>query len=389
MVGRFEPRVGLALIAPVLFAAAVVYKWDALAGSRSWRTMLTAAFVGSGVWAVLLAASDGWAALNRPVTHRFDAWAFVPQMPEVLPFLSTFTRQISEYPVHVQGHPPGLTLLLSALDQIGLGDSRIVAGLYIAAGASIIPAVLIAARATFGEPRARSAAPFLVLAPFALWVATSPDALFSAVAAWGVVLIVCARGGSRWLPFLGGAVFGCALMLTYGAAPLLAIPAAVWLFRQHIAPLLWAGAGILAVLAVPALFGFWWPEGLLATRERYYAGLGGERPYFYFVWANLATLAITIGPGAVRGLVRIASEIKNRTLVWALAPWPVLGALAGVLLANLSGLSKGEVERIWLLFSPWLVLAAGYLPQASRRKLWLGAAAAGAVALQALVRTPW
>jgi len=53
-------------------------------------------------------------------------------------------------------------------------------------------------------------------------------------------------------------------------------------------------------------------------------------------------------------------------------------------------MSKGEVERIWLPFMPWLLAAGACLwkPPGSVRG-WLGAQAGCAIAIAALVRTPW
>jgi hypothetical protein len=69
------------------------------------------------------------------------------------------------------------------------------------------------------------------------------------------------------------------------------------------------------------------------------------------------------------------------------------GALAAVVLADLSGMSKGEVERIWLPFVPWGLLACASiardrLPAGATRLALLGQAAT-AVAIQAAVRSPW
>jgi len=59
---------------------------------------------------------------------------------------------------------------------------------------------------------ARRAAPFLVLAPCALWVATSADALFAGVSAWAAtaVILATARRGRRsdLLAIGGGVGFG-------------------------------------------------------------------------------------------------------------------------------------------------------------------------------------
>ena len=59
-------------------------------------------------------------------------------------------------------------------------------------------------------------------------------------------------------------------------------------------------------------------------------------------------------------------------------------------LADLTGLSKGEVERIWLPFAPFVMLAAAGLP-ADRRstRAWLAGAAVFAAFVEMLVRTAW
>ena len=57
----------------------------------------------------------------------------------------------------------------------------------------------------------------------------------------------------------------------------------------------------------------------------------------------------------------------------------------------ISGMSKGEVERIWLPFAVWL-LPAGAALAAGRRMVttaWLGVQAATAVAVATMVKTSW
>jgi hypothetical protein len=56
--------------------------------------------------------------------------------------------------------------------------------------------------------------------------------------------------------------------------------------------------------------------------------------------------------------------------------------------ADLSGLSKAEVERIWLPFLPWVLLATAALPRAGARR-WLAAQATLAVVLQLTMAWPW
>jgi hypothetical protein len=68
--------------------------------------------------------------------------------------------------------------------------------------------------------------------------------------------------------------------------------------------------------------------------------------------------------------------------VWLL---PIL-ALAAVLIANLSGLSNGEVERIWLPFVPWITVLCALLPRAT---LWLTIHVLAALSLQLFLHSPW
>ena len=102
-----------------------------------------------------------------------------------------------------------------------------------------------------------------------------------------------------------------------------------------------------------------------------------------FLLADLAAFALAIGPA---GSVAIA-WLRDRR-VWLL----VGGAIVAIAAADLSGMSKAEVERIWLPFVPWVILATSAFA-ASRRersvRFWLGLQAASAVVIQLAVRSPW
>ena len=107
------------------------------------------------------------------------------------------------------------------------------------------------------------------------------------------------------------------------------------------------------------------------------------RPYGYFLVANLAATAIAVGPAVWVGLVRL----RDRNL-WMLAA----GASIAIVLADVSGLSKAEVERIWLPFFPWLVAAASGAfahRTASVRRAWLGLQVGWALLVQGMVYSPW
>ena len=57
-----------------------------------------------------------------------------------------------------------------------------------------------------------------------------------------------------------------------------------------------------------------------------------------------------------------------------------------MLLADLSGMSKAEVERIWLPFAVWTCLACAELP---RPRWWLAAQAVLALLVNHLLLTVW
>jgi hypothetical protein len=65
-----------------------------------------------------------------------------------------------------------------------------------------------------------------------------------------------------------------------------------------------------------------------------------------------------------------------------------LAALSAILAADLSGLSKAEVERIWLPFAVWLTAGAAMLPTPTRW-FWLIVQAATALLVNHLLLTTW
>jgi hypothetical protein len=65
----------------------------------------------------------------------------------------------------------------------------------------------------------------------------------------------------------------------------------------------------------------------------------------------------------------------------------VSGALLAVAIADASGLSKGEVERIWLPFTVWIIVAgSAHRPPA---RAWLAVQVVFALTVQTLIRTGW
>ena len=378
--GAARNRFGAVVLLPIVVAAFVVWRGDELANRVAWRKLLVAAFLITVMWGVSLALVDhGVDGLLRGVRSPHDLLAGVDRIEYPGVFLRTFVDRIDDYVVHVRGHPPGLLIGLWLLPRIGLGGAASTAALAIMAGGVAVVAALIACRELAGEAHARRAAPFLLVSPAAIWMVTSADAIYAGVGAAGVAaLLVAIERRSDVLSVVGGLLLGIGIFMSYGLVLLLAIPCVIALERRRVRPTLIAGVGILAVGVVFAVFGFSWIDGILATRTEYAESIAAIRPYGYFVFANLAAFAIVLGPGPLGGL----GGLRDRRL-WLLGG----SALFAVLVADLSGLSKGEVERIWLPFWPWVALAAAGLR--SRIRWWLAAQAVVAIGVQTFIGTPW
>jgi hypothetical protein len=382
---------------PVVVGLAGVLTGPALATRSPWRLLLPGSAVAAAGWAVALAQASGPGRLTEPLSVRYEYPHDVPRVGPLGAYLSGYVDRVpagaaDAWTTHVGGHPPGALGAFVLLDRLGLAGLGWAAAMCIAAGALAVPAVLVAVRAVAGEQAARTAAPFLVLAPVALWVATSADALFAGVAAWGVALLAsaAARAPGRGADVRAGAaglVLGLASFLSFGLGALGLVALAVVLV--HRGRLGWGGtsrllglalAGVLVVVAAFAVGGYWWVEGLAAAAERVREGPSyADRPLGYFVFANLAAAALAVGPAAVAGLAAL------RRTGLALVP---LAALAGIVVSDLTGLVRGETERIWLPFHLWVLVATAFLP-ARQQRCWLAAAVVLAIGIEVVVRTEW
>ena len=377
---------------PGLWAAAglavvLVAAWVPATERLHWWGVLACSAACSAAWAVTLAASAGWNALWEPLGTRFEYLPLARRIEDPGAFVRTFVDRLPGYPTHVKGHPPGAVLAFLGLDRLGLSDAG-VAAVVLAVAASAAPAALVALDRVAGRDRARRAAAFVGLAPAVVWTATSADALFMGVGAWAVALgAVAATSDRTWTMVVAGIGSGLAagafLTMSYGAVTLLGPLWALagWAAWRRRAPALFAAAaGVVVLPGALALAGFSWLGGPEATRAAYLDGVAPDRPYAFFLVANLAALAVAVGPATVAGM----AWLRDRT-AWLL----VGGALAGAVAADLSGLSKGEVERIWLPLVPFLVLATAAVHGRTARRCWLAAQLAVAVLLQAWLRSPW
>ncbi|MEW2493183.1 hypothetical protein AB0942_06445 [Streptomyces nodosus] len=417
LMASWEPHLGPGTPMAVLLAIATVAYGPGLAARLPWRALVPLTWGTAMAWIYSLALIDGWhRGIAVRLTTRQEYLQVIDRFQDIPAALRGFTGHIllgspGHWPAHVAGHPPAAPLTFVLLDRVGLGGGGWAGVWCITVGATACAAVLITVRALADEDLARRTAPFLVLAPAAVWMGTSADAYFAAVAAWAVALLALAVTG-RSLGWAGasGLLFGLTCYLSYGLTLVALIAAAVLALGRHgvrerpalLVPLL---AGLAVVPTAFTLAGFNWWEAYQLLVTRYYQGAGGVRPYGYWVWANLACTVLITGLATAAGLrrtgavlVRRRGDAPARTAETRLALL-VSAALLALLVADLSGMSKAETERIWLPFALWLLPACAFLtrPQApgSERagetpvRAWLTAQALLALLLNHLLLTGW
>jgi hypothetical protein len=440
----WRPHVGVGTPLALVVAGVVIWWGPAWAGRVSWPRLLGVGYLGAAAWTLSLALIDGWSVgLATRLMPQAEYLHEVPGVTDIPAMLAGFSGRILDFQpgswsTHTAGHPPGALLVFVGLDRIGLGGAVPAALACVLVGATVAVSVPVALRALGDESAARAVLPFLVLFPGAVWVGVSGDGLFAGVVSAGLALLAVAGrsgiptcAGRRpgpspriWAGALGGLLLGFALYLSYGFLLIGALALAVILSGQRgehdgggarhgIATLIIAAAGVGAVVVTFTAAGFWWLDGYDLVVRRYYQGWAAERPYGYWVWANLAALVLSAGPAAAPALRRAWAVLRPSAL-WPAGTrtaggpaasraaaggpagsstdrrspvvWLSLAAAVAVVAADLSGMSKAEVERIWLPFAVWLLVATARLPAADRR-WWLAAQAGTALAVNHLLWT--
>ncbi|OBG73257.1 MULTISPECIES: hypothetical protein [unclassified Mycobacterium] len=397
--GEWEVHVGWGTGPAVALAVAAVLWGPALAQRVSWRTLTLGAWATGCVWAFALAMIDGWQrGFAGRLTTRDEYLFEVPRITDIPATLRTFASRIVDYQpdswtTHVSGHPPGALLTFVWLDRIGLHGGAW-AGLWcLLVGSSAAAAVVVAVRALADEETARRAAPFVAVAPTAIWVAVSADGYFAGVAAWGIALLAVAVHRAVRFPALtaaaAGLLLGWGVFCNYGLGlmglPAVAVLASAPGWRAARRALVPAMLAAVAVAVAFAAAGFNWFDGYTLVQRRYWQGIANDRPFQYWGWANLAAVVCAIGLGGVAGVARAfdGAALRRRSGFHLV----LVAMLAAIVCADLSMLSKAEVERIWLPFTVWLVAAPALVPRAPR--LWLALNAAGALLVNTVVLTHW
>ncbi len=401
---KWDPRWGPGTIASVLVAGVTLVYARRFAAEASWGRLLLGAYALGAAWMVSLATVDGWDGIGVILQSGYEylrTARTITSWGDVSTMLHEYVARIdydnpAHWSVHLSGHPPGAVLFFVLLVALGLGGGLAAGSVVIALAATTPVAVLITLRTLGAESSARSAAPFLVVGPAAIWMAVSADAMFAAVAAWGLTCLAVAatrsksRATALW-GLLAGLLLGFCVLMSYGLPVLGVLALGVLVAARSFRPLPWAVAAAAAVVIAFAAAGFSWWEAFPALRERYYRGVSKVRPSSYWLWGNLAALSFSAGPVVGTAAAQALSRVKGT--------WPrrshertgvvlTVAAVITIALVDLSGLSRGEVERIWLPFVPWLLVGTALLPERWRR-IGLPLQVVLALVVQHLLFTGW
>ncbi|GGF30700.1 membrane protein [Marmoricola endophyticus] len=405
--GYWEAKVGIGTIPAVLLAVLGVRYATGLAQRLTWRWLLLAAFVAGLAWMLALAYVDGSSGMTRVLGNAYEYLPTARDVTNLPGTIDDFIRRIpyaagDNWVTHIAGHPVGALITFVVLVRLGLGGDYSAAMVVTLAAATIAPAVLVTLRRLGAEPLARRAAPYLVLTPAAVFMAVSADALFAAIAAWGLAALACAATSARTGPMIGwaglaGLLLGWCVLLSYGLLLLGLLAVAVLLVARSWRPLPVAVVAALVPVLVLAAMGFAWWDAYPVLVERYNDGVAMDRPMAYWWWGNLGALLVSAGPllGAGLGLWAARLGGMGRAVRARLRESPeravlilVGAAVLTIALADASGMSKAEVERIWIPFIPWLTISLALLPRRWGR--WaLGGQVVFALAVQHLLYTSW
>ena len=401
---EWDPRTGPGTLPSLVLGALAVWFAVGLAERLPWRLLLVSTYAAGVAWLFSLALVDGAkTGIGTILGDEYEYLRTARATTDLPAALREFVARIpydglpddipnANWPVHVAGHPPGALSFFVLLDRIGLGGD-LQAGIVVTLlAATTAVAVLVTLRLLGAQVVARRAAPFLVFAPAAIWQAVSADAMFAAVAAWGIAALAAAavRRSTGWA-LVAGLLLGFSVMLSYGLPLLGLLAVAVLVVARTWRPLPWAVLGALAVVLTYAALGFDYLEALPVLHDRYWAGVAMNRPKEYWMWGNLAALAFSAGPLVGAGLTTLGRRARDLDVgpdAVRVTKWLVVATVLMLVAADLSQMSKAEVERIWLPFVPWLLISCALLPERWRR-VGLAIQVVTAVVVQHLLFTGW
>ncbi len=336
-------------------------------------------------------------------------------------FLTHFAVRMSDYPIHPQRHPPGLPLLFALarqffdqvpgvtsaisgwlrpyqchnLDLMYFSDSAIAAAtvqMAVPLALGLVAwAIYFLGREVYGRKTAARAALLWPLLPsVALWATRWNQlyALFTVLAFlffhWGL------SRRKLWLMLLSGFIVSLASFFSFGNVVIvgfLGLYALVWLAAGE-KRLSWTwliGGATLFFLGMSLVWLAVWPAYGLRLDEVWNRAMGTHlsigRSYWTWLIFHLYDFFVFLGiPLFVFWLAQTVRAARQ----WQGGPKDVLAVsfVVALLLFNLSGLSQGEVARVWAFLLPLpLLIAVRFVP----RNGWVFSGLAGLVMVQVLV----
>ncbi len=340
-----------------------------LAGDSQWYILPLLVFT---AWGVHLACGVQRWGFPRGLEFTFsrpqEYWADVHYVTEG--FLRRFP-DVGRLSQHGATHPPGLTLVLAAVAALG-AKTKVAAELVCSTSCALTAFPLYgAARRLTDEEIARAATALFLFAcsvtAFAVLAMDAVTMLFAAVALYGLARALDGDlfGGALWGVALAATTL-CTLtgfMLGLGYAVLLFI---AWRRRSLTPKIRRALAlGPIAFLLVYGIliigfgyrpmrvFEFCWQQFAASDdshRNRFAAIVGAPVAFLGALGLPIFALALRSAGGAIVRLRRLGDDLPTVALIGA--------ALLPPLFCTLSGKPRGEIERVYLIFTPLAVLAA-------------------------------
>jgi hypothetical protein len=396
-----DPRISWFALAAVFVVAAGA--WTIFYGARRGEPLV----IGTGALAEIVAVSFApGVGRNLPLVwvDRFVADARnIFALPHPLVDVARVTDLVYVH-AHCRVRPAFVYWLLGGLDRLLAGNTYAIAVTFMAIAAASIPLLYFGARAVADKGQSSLAAALLATAPVLLIFGAEPDGLncllATAIMAFGL------RAASSDKPWLwaaaAGVVLAVALTTSYVLAALAPILAAFALAgaikgRGRLRSLGWWLTAVAVAFAALAAFQLATGYDHVAVFERCFAeaqkihaagddvvkivgrALGvpgfeapgpGHRQYGLYVFANLFTLATSMGVTTAvlyaRALFRAVADKEVRRSFYGTV---TLCFAAAFLAFNFSGLVLGEMERVGAFLVPMFAIpAAVELARLSRDK---------------------
>lgn len=237
--------------------------------------------------------------------------------------------------------------------------------------AGVVAPLYLMARESLPPQLAWASAAFWPLAPALNLFQPGADTAYPffsagalAAAAWSV-RVNGAPGFLGWLSIglglLSGAVMAIGMMFTLAFLPVGLIVALVvlskrsTLWRRRFATIAWIGVGFLAVVSLAWVITRADPIVVWRWNLYHHARFYDEYPRSYLPWLILNPIELAVAAGIPTAVWCLTGAVGDHRYVHR-AAWC---ALAVVALVNLTGRNMGEVARLWMLFLPPLLTAAG------------------------------